>query len=102
MAKAKTSKKKPAKRKAAATRPAKKRAAKKTAAKGKKVFVTEGPLPAKQALKVVKQLQKMSLPPSHPTDAVTGPALALNYQAPMPTPAKPARKKSRTAKKKKR
>ena len=105
MAKAKTSKKKaakkkPAKKRAAKKATAKKSTSKKTAAKPKKVFVTEGPLPPEQALKVMEKLHKMSIPPSHPSDEVTGPAIALNYDAPLPKPTKTKRKPAKTAKKK--
>jgi hypothetical protein len=104
MAKTKTAKKKPAKKKpakkAAKKRAAKKPASKKAVKKSNKVFVTEGPLPPKQALKVMKKLHQMSLPPSHPTDAITGPAITLNYDAPIPKPTKTKRKPAKAAKKK--
>ena len=110
MATTKTAKKRPAKKAPAKNRAAKKSAAKKTATrkttskkaatKPKKVFVTEGPLPPRQALKVMKKLHKMSLPPSHPTDAITGPAITLNYDAPLPKPTKAKRKPAKAAKKK--
>jgi hypothetical protein len=89
MAKAKTSKKKPAKKKTA----------KKAPAKRKKTFATEGPLPPKEREKVLRKLRQLSIRPSHPS-SITGPALALDYNAPLPKKSKAKKSAPKRAKKK--
>jgi hypothetical protein len=84
MAKTKTSKKKPAK---------------KAATKKKKTSATDGPLPPKQREKVLRQFRKLAIPPSHPSN-VTGPALPLGYEEPLPKKSKARKSASRRAKKK--
>jgi hypothetical protein len=86
----------------AKTKMSKKKPAKKTAAKKKKrssLTSSEGPLPPKQRAKVLKKLRKMSIPPSHPS-SITGPALQLGYEAPLPKKVKAKKKASKHAKKK--
>jgi hypothetical protein len=91
MAKTRTTKKKPAKK-----------TAKKAAPRKKKTSTADLPLPPKQRAKVLRKLRKMSIPPSHPS-SITGPALTLGYDAPLPRKkAQPTKKKEKPAKRRKR
>jgi hypothetical protein len=87
--------------KASKKKPAKKTAAKKSAKKRKKITSADVQLSPKERAKVLKKLKKLSLPPSHPS-SITGPALTLGYDAPLPSEKVKTRKKAtRPAKKKK-
>jgi hypothetical protein len=78
----------------AKTKPSKKKPARKTAARKEIISGTDPILsPRKRAL-VLKKLKKIFVPPTHPSSA-TGPALALDYDAPLQ---KPKAKKKATKK----
>jgi hypothetical protein len=93
-AKAKTSRKTATKKKTV-----KKKATKKASAKSQKTFATEGPLPPKEREKVLRKLRQLSIRPSHPS-SITGPALALDYNAPLPKKSKAKKTAPKRAKKK--
>jgi hypothetical protein len=100
MAKKTASKKKATKTsRKTATKPAKKKTARKVTTDTKKVFVTDGPLPAKQRDKALRKLRKLSVRPSHP-GTNTGPAMLLGYGAPMPKTSKTKKSGPRARKKK--
>jgi hypothetical protein len=98
MAKSKTSRKKPAKKSSKKTLVAKKSRTKKSSSSAKKTFATEGPLPPNKRKKALSKLRKLSIRPSHPS-SMTGPAMELGYDAPLPKKTKP-RKRAKSARKK--
>jgi hypothetical protein len=74
----------------AKTKSPKKKPAKKTATKRRKAASADIALSPAQRTKVLKKLKKLSIPPSHPSD-ITGPALELDYEAPLPGTKKSSR-----------
>jgi hypothetical protein len=99
MAKSRTSRKKAAKKAAKKAPAAKKSRTKKTSASTKKTFATEGPLPPKQRKKALSKLRKLSIRPSHPS-SITGPAMELGYDAPLPGKTRPKKRSVKSAKRK--
>jgi hypothetical protein len=95
MAKSKISRKKAAKKTPAANRSR----TKKTPASTKKTFATEGPLPPKQRKKALSKLRKLSIRPSHPS-SMTGPAMELGYDAPLPKKTRSRKRSVKPAKRK--
>lgn len=74
----------------AKTKKTRAKSAKKSAVTKKKISSTDVMLAPRQRAKVLKKLNRMSLPPSHPSE-ITGPALELGYEVPLPKPVKSKR-----------